>query len=410
VNVNVAENRLLQQMQQMQMAMDLPQAGGVGGSKEDSSSFQEMMDQAAQDAPVDTGKDQPTAGKPVQDKEDGGGKAEDTQEDGETFRPQDLHGNPNAVAYVPELFRPEIVDVSETAVEGTAAVELAEAPVVTVAVEDGGAPAEILPQEDGVSVQEEDAPVQEVQPEFHQALADADVPKAERQTEITTETEEPVQTVETAVEEAPEKPVETPDASEVKVVRHSEKAAPQDDTPETQGEPSAEVSQPVFHEVKDTPVKVGETYETVDAQSPDMDEKLAGSILRAAQSGEEAIQIQLSPANLGRLTIDMTRDASGALQIVLHAASGKTAGLLREHLDGLHAALQSSGQGQEVHVEVQRNQESQEQRMFQHADPDGRGQQQRQRHQEERHDSQQQDSEDFLQRLRLGLTSRTDAI
>ena len=120
------------------------------------------------------------------------------------------------------------------------------------------------------------------------------------------------------------------------------------------------------------------------------------------------MEIRLTPANLGAVTIEMTKDASGALQVVLHAANSRAAGLLQQHLDGLHTALQSYGAGQEVHVEVQRNQDSQQQH-FQQADPDGRGQQQRQRQQEERQDNP-SDGQDFIQKLRLGLFGTEETI
>ena len=156
---------------------------------------------------------------------------------------------------------------------------------------------------------------------------------------------------------------------------------PEEDAEKLQGE-TAEPEQTVFRETQATPVKVGERYETVDTQKPDMEAKLADTIRQAAQTGAERVEIRLTPVNLGAVTIEMTKDASGALQVVLHAANSRAAGLLQQHLDGLHTALQSYGAGQEVHVEVQRNQDSQEQH-FQQADPDGRGQQQRQRQQVE---------------------------
>ena len=77
----------------------------------------------------------------------------------------------------------------------------------------------------------------------------------------------------------------------------------------------------MFQEVETAPVKVGETYEPVDTQEPDMEAKLADTIRTAVQSGAEKVEIRLMPENLGRLTIEMTRDSSGALQVVLHASN-----------------------------------------------------------------------------------------
>ena len=227
---------------------------------------------------------------------------------------------------------------------------------------------------------------------------------------------------ETAVEEAPEAVVETArpaetgksaeapqdtaadqvekttDTGELREVRPAEETGEDDSV---QGE-AAELTEQVFHDVKAAPIKVAEHYEPVDTQEPEMDAKLANTILDAAANGVEKMQIQLTPANLGSITIDLTRDAGGALEVVIHASSSKAAGLLSQHLDGLHTALQSYGGSQPVHVEVQRGQEGQEQHMFQHADPDGRGQQQH-RQQESRQETE-SSGEDFLQKLRLGLT------
>ena len=158
--------------------------------------------------------------------------------------------------------------------------------------------------------------------------------------------------------------------------------------------------QPVFHETRAVPVKVGERYEAVDTQKPEMDNQLADAIRSAAQAGTERIQIRLAPQNLGSLVIEMTKDANGALQVVLHTSNARAAGVLNQHLDGLHTALQNYGQ-EEVHVEVQRGQESQEQH-FKQADPDGRGQQQS-RQQQERREETPENGQEFLQKLRLGL-------
>lgn len=157
--------------------------------------------------------------------------------------------------------------------------------------------------------------------------------------------------------------------------------------------------QPLFHDVKAAPVKVGENFQ-LDTQDADMDANLADTIRFAAQQGLQQIEIRLSPENLGQLTIKLTQAADGTVQVVLHAANLKAANLLNQHLDGLNAALQGHGQTSEVRVEVQRNEDSQQaQQQQQQADPNGhnRQQQEQQRRQESEH------SDDFVQRLRLGL-------
>ena len=121
-------------------------------------------------------------------------------------------------------------------------------------------------------------------------------------------------------------------------------------------------------------------------------------IQTAAQNGQQRVEIHLAPQNLGSLVIEMTKDANGALQVVLHASSAKAAGVLNQHMDGLQAALRSYSQ-EEVRIEVQHSEESQQQH-FKQADPDGRGQQNRQQqeHREEKHSG-----DAFIQKLRLGL-------
>ena len=98
--------------------------------------------------------------------------------------------------------------------------------------------------------------------------------------------------------------------------------------------------------------------------------------------------------------------SDGTLQVLLRTSTVKAANLLSQHTDGLNAALQGFGQN-EVRVEVQRGEDSQQaqQQQQQQTDPNGhnrQSQQQQQRSQEESH------SGDFLQKLRLGLFGTED--
>lgn len=379
------ENALLRQMQKMAACLGAMQ-GAVNKDKGNQAavSFQEMMQQSggkvsskqpAKDAPAE---------KPVKGEEENleeGSLPVEKQE--EELKPENLAGNPNAV--VMELFRPEIV---EGAGEQTAEPILAAIPEETVqetAMDLEGQSPEL---ETGVDAGVGAEVSMEQQPrDFGQAMEEAPVQH---------ETTQPVQVrqedaPEQAVEEV-DKPDDLPDTVEVKVENLEEGE-------ETSGE-SAAAGQAVFHETESVPVKVGERYETVDTQKPEMEKQLADVIRGAAQTGTERIQIHLAPQNLGSLVIEMTKDANGALQVVLHTSNAKAAGVLNQHLDGLHNALQSYGQ-EEVRVEVQRGQESQEQH-FKQADPDGRGQHQ-QRQQQERHEEDSVNGQEFLQKLRLGL-------
>ena len=387
--MNVAENLLLQQMQTM---ANLPKAGNTG-NKDQTGSFQDMMSQAGKDSAVDSGKD-PSAGQPNRtekpDSPQQDPKAPVQKKDGEKI--EETQVDPSAAVLVMDMFRPEIVEVQPETAE--AVVELAaEAEAV---VEE--AVVEVPVMETAAPVTEEAAPAAEIPVETQEAAVQ-EAPEAVVETAKPVETEKPVEAPGDTGAEEVEKTTST---GELREVRPTEETA-EDDEP--QGE-AAELPNQVFHDVKAAPIKVAEHYEPVDTQEPEMDGKLANTILDAAANGVEKMQIQLTPANLGSITIDLTRHASGALEVVIHASNNKAAGLLNQHLDGLHAALQSYGNNQTVHVEVQRGQEGQEQHMFQQADPDGRGQQQHQR-QEDRQEAE-DSGEDFLQKLRLGLTGLED--
>lgn len=379
------ENALLRQMQKMAACLGAMQ-GAVNKDKGNQAavSFQEMMQQSggkvsskqpAKDAPAE---------KPVKGEEENleeGSLPVEKQE--EELKPENLAGNPNAV--VMELFRPEIVEgAGEQAAEPILAA-IPEETVQETAMDLEGQSPEL---ETGVDAGVGAEVSMEQQPkDFGQAMEEAPVQQ---------ETTQPVQVrqedaPEQAVEEV-DKPDDLPDTVEVKVENLEEGE-------ETSGE-SAAAGQAVFHETESVPVKVGERYETVDTQKPEMENQLADVIRGAVQTGTERIQIHLAPQNLGSLVIEMTKDANGALQVVLHTSNAKAAGVLNQHLDGLHNALQSYGQ-EEVRVEVQRGQESQEQH-FKQADPDGRGQHQ-QRQQQERHEEDSVNGQEFLQKLRLGL-------
>lgn len=384
--MNVTENYMLQQMQQMAASMTgLPQTGSK--DKSEGASFQDLMDKTQKDAQKPAAKDE--TGRPVEEKkgeEATEGTAPVQKQEKEELRPEDMTANPNAV--ILDLFRPEIV---------TPAAEEAAIP----------APVEALPQE---TVEETAMNLDGQMPDAGvETTVEMETPTGEEQGDFRQAMGEPAGAAEELQQQSAEQPVrqteaEAPEQSagktqlqdgEVRQVETAEKEAE-----ELQGE-AAEPEQSVFRETQSTPVKVGERYETVDTEEPDMEAKLADTIRQAAQTGTERVEIRLNPANLGAVTIEMTKDVSGALQVVLHAANNRAAGLLQQHLDGLHTALQSYGAGQEVHVEVQRSQDSQEQH-FQQADPDGRGQQQRQRQQENRQDNP-SGGQDFIQKLRLGL-------
>ena len=383
--MNIMDTLLLQQMQQMAAGMTaLPQTGSK--DKSGASSFQDLMDQINRDtsaASKETKDSKDASGKPVKDQE----KTEETLEEGapvqteeqEELRPQDMVANPNVVNFV-EFFQPEAALAVEESVITVPVEAIPEESVEGAGMElDGQLPMLDTAVETSVEME---TPMEQNTGSFQEAMAE----------EIPQEQAAPV---ENAAEAAPVQ--ETEQAEKPRQEVEVEAGVTQEEGDEPKGE-AAEAPEAVFHDAKAAPVKVGERYETVDTQAPNMDEQVAAAVRQAVQAGSQRIEIRLTPENLGELVIEMTRDAGGALQVVLHASTSRAAGLLTEHLTGLHAALQAQS-AQAVHVEVQRGQESQQQNLHQQTDPNGHHQQHRQ--QERRQE--QTGGEDFLQKLRLGL-------
>lgn len=383
--MNIMDTLLLQQMQQMATGMTaLPQTGSK--DKSGASSFQDLMDQINRDtsaASKETKDSKDASGKPVKDQE----KTEETLEEGapvqteeqEELRPQDMVANPNVVNFV-EFFQPEAALAVEESVITVPVEAIPEESVEGAGMElDGQLPMLDTAVETSVEME---TPMEQNTGSFQEAMAE----------EIPQEQAAPV---ENAAEAAPVQ--ETEQAEKPRQEVEVEAVAAQEEGDEPKAE-AAEAPEAVFHDAKAAPVKVGERYETVDTQAPNMDEQVAAAVRQAVQAGSQRIEIRLTPENLGELVIEMTRDAGGALQVVLHASTSRAAGLLTEHLTGLHAALQAQS-AQAVHVEVQRGQESQQQNLHQQTDPNGHHQQHRQ--QERRQE--QTGGEDFLQKLRLGL-------
>lgn len=389
--MNVTENYLLQQMQNLAASMsNVPQAGNGKDKTAEGGSFQDMMDQASKAGSEKTPAKETDGKQPVKENAEAAGqeKAPVRAEEKEELKPEQLAGNPNAVNIL-DLFRPDVVQPVEEPV--------IEVPVDAIAEESVEAPdfaldGQLPQMETGVEADVNTGVSMEQQPENFQSAME-EVPQEQQPVEATETTVE-------APEAAPER-VENADKPQAEV-REVEEPAETGDEPKAE---AAESQQPVFHEAESVPVKVGETYETVDTRQPDMEQKLTDVIRMAAQSGAQKVEIHLAPQNLGSLTIEMTKDASGALQIVLHASNAKAASVLNQHMDGLQMAMRSYSQ-EEVRIEIQRSDESQQQH-FRQADPDGRGQQQNHRQQERREEEHAGDA--FLQKLRLGLFGTDEA-
>ena len=157
--------------------------------------------------------------------------------------------------------------------------------------------------------------------------------------------------------------------------------------------------QPLFHDVKAAPIKVGEMYEAAETEEPNVAQQVDAGIAQALAKGESVVRIRLNPENLGSVTVELTRSAEGIIRVALNAHSGETRNLLERHAGELQGLLSSRTQ-QSVEVSVQRQQESQQNQNHNYDGHNGHAQdgEHRQRRQQE-----QTDSVDFIQQLRLGL-------
>lgn len=164
-----------------------------------------------------------------------------------------------------------------------------------------------------------------------------------------------------------------------------------EETPELR---DAETEAPVFEDVKAVPVKVGEAPKAPEAEKP-VEDQIAPRLTEALRNGETRVELQLTPENLGKVTVEMTWSKDGGLVVQLHAENRETQNLLSRNTTGLEQLLGREVQ-QEVRVEVPRQEESQRQDLYEQQQEQHRRQQQEQRRKQE-------SGEDFLQQLRLGL-------
>ena len=134
-------------------------------------------------------------------------------------------------------------------------------------------------------------------------------------------------------------------------------------------------------------------------ESPDVENQLNTRITQALEQDIQKMELQLEPEGLGKLVIQMEKSPEGALHVVLQASNETALQMLKDHSGSLGLMLQNS-QAAPVRLEVQR-QDNPEQNPWnqqeQNQNQNHSQQQQQQRRQENRQ------SEDFLQKLRLGL-------
>lgn len=227
---------------------------------------------------------------------------------------------------------------------------------------------------------------------------------------VTAETAEtvPEEGVGEAVEQLPQeqaKPVEIePQAEqdtgaemEIKVTTAEAGGAEQEtDAQDSPQEGMAEA--PVFQNVREIPVKVGEAPAAEETLETPVEDQIGPKLAEALNAGDTRVEIQLAPDSLGKVTVEVTLREDGTLHVALHAENSQTRGLLERSADNLMAMLGRDAR-QEVQVEVPRQQESQQQNFY-----DGQqGREHQGRQQEQEHRQERQGGEDFLHQLRLGL-------
>lgn len=170
------------------------------------------------------------------------------------------------------------------------------------------------------------------------------------------------------------------------------------DTDET-GAEAAAVDTPLFEEVETAPIKVAEAPERTE-KTHEVEKQVAEKLVNVFESGDTKVEIRLDPAELGKLTIELTQNEDGTLNILLNAESVQTKGLLERHVSGLQEALAERGQ-HNVQITVNQNEESQRQDNSNQRNDFQDGSNGRQSEQHHRNDE--RSGENFLQQLRLGL-------
>ena len=213
-------------------------------------------------------------------------------------------------------------------------------------------------------------------------------------TEEMAETGLDIQQTVVATDETPE-PEITEQETKPFVEKVETKVETEVETDET-GVESVAVEAPLFKDVEAAPIKVAEA--PVKAEASDATKQVSQKLTGALEAGESRVEIQLTPESLGKVTIELTRSADGALSIVLNAENEQTRELLSKHVSTLQESIVDRGQ-QNVQIEINRGEESQNQQNTQQDLQDGKNG----NHPEQQRRQQENDNDDFLQQLRLGL-------
>lgn len=278
-----------------------------------------------------------------------------------------------------------------------AAMAMMQTPVVPA--EETAAPEEVLAEAaaDEIAPLAGEALLNPEQRSFAPEAETLETPLAEGQT--ADQAEVLPQTIEAP--EAPQKAEERTVEVKAETGRAGSREAEAPDTEETPDFQGAETETPVFEDVKAVPVKVGEAPRAAENTETENIGKQIGSKLIeitsvSGEAGGQSVTIDLDPANLGRLQIEVGLSKDGTLYVHVNAENSRTQNLLSRNSESLASILGKYTQ-QEVRVEVPRQEESQRQDLYEQQQEHH---QRRQQEQRQRHET---GGEDFLQQLRLGL-------
>lgn len=266
-----------------------------------------------------------------------------------------------------------------------------------VAAENAAAPVqEILAEDAGLSAQPKAEPVQAEQ-QFVPVEEQAAAPQAEGTVEVAPEAVQPQQ------EEAP---VEVKVAQKAPAHAQQQTSAVEEEAPET-ADVEVWTGRPLFQPEAPAPVKVADNYEAIPLEEEGAQEQLSNRLANAIEQGQSRVELQLNPASLGKLTVEITQNQNGDISIVFRPETVRAAQILsNSHFTGLmenkdgNLNLSRAADIQIVYPEQP------EDHANQFLNPDGQNRQQQSRQQQEK--KHKGATEDFIQQLRLGLVNAAE--
>ena len=174
------------------------------------------------------------------------------------------------------------------------------------------------------------------------------------------------------------------------------------DAEETRTDGEGAQAAPLFERVDAPVIKVAEASRPIPLEAENgveqLGDELGGILVNSADANR--VEITLTPENLGKLTIEISRSENGVLSIVLHTSTERAANLLERGVNSLQNMLAANAKNN-VQVEVRPAEESQEQ--FLNPDDQNEQNQEQQQQRQNGRRQEQQSAQDFLQQLRLGL-------